>query len=141
MKSSSGQFIDANVIMYSIGGPHPLREPCRIVFEKIKHGLIQVVTNTEVLQEILYRFFSLKRYPQGEAAYTSTVEICAEILPVTLKDTDLALDLLKKYAGITPRDAVHAATMIHHDIKEILSTDSHFDLIKEIRRISPTLSP
>lgn len=137
MKPSYYQFIDANLIMYSLGGPHPLREPCRMVFEKIKDGLIQVVTNTEVLQEILYRFFSIKKSSVGALAYTSLVEICVEILPVTLHDMDLALDLLKKYPGITSRDAVHAATMINHEIKEILSADSHFDLIQEIRRIPP----
>ncbi len=119
------QFIDANLIMYAIGGPHPLREPCRAVLEQIKDGVLQVVTNTEVLQEILYRFFFLKRYSQAEVAYHSTVGICAEILAVTHHDMDLALDLLKQHPGIAARDAVHAATMIHHGIKEILSTDSH----------------
>jgi predicted nucleic acid-binding protein len=138
MKSPSYQFIDANLIMYAIGTPHPLREPCRTILKQIKDGLIQVVTNTETLQEILYRFFSIKRYSQAEVAYTSTVEICAEILPVTLRDMDLAMDFLKRYPEITSRDAVHAATMIHHDINKILSTDSHFDLIHEVRRIPPT---
>lgn len=137
MKPPSYQFIDANLIMYSLGGPHSLREPCKTVLEKIKNGLIQVVTDTEVLQEILYRFFSIKRYSLGELAYTSTVELCAEILPVTLKDTDRALDLLKGFPQITSRDAIHAATMINNGIKEILSTDPHFDLVPKIRRIHP----
>jgi hypothetical protein len=110
-----------------------------MVLKKIKDGLIQVVTNTEVLQEILYRFFSIKKPSLAALAYTSLVEICVEILPVTLHDMDLALELLKKYPDITARDAVHAATMIHHNIKEIFSADSHFDLIPEIRRIPPEL--
>ncbi len=137
MKPPTYQFIDANLIMYSLGSPHPLREPCRMVLEKIKDGLIQVVTNTEVLQEILYRFLSIKKPSLAALAYTSLVEICVEILPVTIHDMDLALDLLKKYPDITTRDAVHTATMINHEIKEILSADSHFDFITEIRRIPP----
>ena len=139
MKLQDCQFIDANLIMYSVGSPHPLREPCRMVLKKIKDGLIQVVTNTEVLQEILYRFFSIKKPSLAALAYTSLVEICVEILPVTLHDMDLALELLKKYPDITARDAVHAATMINNDLNEILSADSHFDLISEIRRIHPEL--
>ncbi|SPD72990.1 conserved hypothetical protein [uncultured Desulfobacterium sp.] len=131
------KFIDANLIMYSLGSHHPLREPCREFLKKIKDGLIQVITNTEVLQEILYRFFSIKKPSLAALAYTSLVEICVEILPVTHKDMDLALELLKKYPEITSRDAVHAATMINCEIREILSADSHFDLIPEIRRISP----
>ena len=137
MSPSPYQFIDANVIMYAIGGAHPLREPCRTALSKIKDGLIQVVTNTEVLQEMLYRYFSIKKPSQGEAAYSALMEICDEILPITLHDMDLALDLLKKHPSITSRDAVHAATMINHNIKEIISTDPHFDLIPDIRRIPP----
>ena len=61
-------FIDANLIMYSIGSPHPLREPCKKFLEKIKSREILGVTNTEVLQEILYRYFSIGRRALGEIA-------------------------------------------------------------------------
>ena len=64
-------FIDANLIMYSIGSPHPLREPCKKILEKIKSREILGVTNTEVLQEILYRYFSIERRTLGEIAYQS----------------------------------------------------------------------
>jgi len=137
MNSAAGQFIDANVLMYSMGGPHPLRSPCKEILRKIKEGRVKAVTNTEALQEILYRFFSIKKYSLAEVVYTSMVEFCEKVLPVTLKDTDLALELLKKSPGITSRDAIHAATMINNGIKDIYSTDSHFDLIAGIRRLQP----
>jgi PIN domain. len=54
-----------------------------------------------------------------------------------VQDTDRALELLKTFPAITSRDAIHAATMINNGIKQILSTDTHFDLIPEIRRIDP----
>ena len=131
-------FIDANMIMYSMGGPHPLREPCKRFFEKIKSREILGVTNTEILQEILYRYFSIERRTVGEMAYQSIVEFCTDIFPVRVADTDKALEILKKVRGITSRDAIHSATMIHNGIKEIVSTDPHFDLIPEIKRIDPT---
>ena len=130
-------FIDANLIMYSIGRPHPLREPCKKFLEKIKSREILGVTNTEVLQEILYRFFSIERRTLAEIAYQSMIELCTDIFPVRVVDTDKALQILKRVTGITSRDAVHAATMIHNGIKEIISTDPHFDLIQEIKRIDP----
>jgi predicted nucleic acid-binding protein len=130
-------FIDANLIMYSIGGPHPLHEPCKKFLEKIKSREILGVTNTEVLQEILYRYFSIERRTLGEIAYRSMIEFCTNIFPVRVVDTDKALEILKSVNGITSRDAVHAATMIHNGIKEIISTDPHYDLIPEIKRIDP----
>ncbi len=135
--SSAPQFIDANVVMYSLGGSHPLRDPCKKILEKIKAQKIRVVTDTEVLQEILYRYFSIKKYTFGEIAYISMVQFCAKIFPVRVQDTDRALELLKTSPAITSRDAIHAATMINNGIKQILSTDTHFDLIPEIRRIDP----
>ena len=131
-------FIDANLIMYSIGRDHPLREPCKKFLKRIKFREILGVTDTEVLQEILYRYFSIERKALGEIAYQSMVELCADIFPVRVVDTDKALEILKRVSGITSRDAVHAATMIHNGIKEIISTDPHFDLINEVKRIDPT---
>jgi len=46
MNSAAGQFIDANVLMYSMGGPHPLRSPCKEILRKIKEGRVKAVTNT-----------------------------------------------------------------------------------------------
>ena len=130
-------FIDANLIMYSVGSNHPLREPCKRLLEKIRSREILGVTDTEVLEEILYRYFSMNRRTLGEIAYQSMVKLCTEIFPVTVADTDKALGILKQVDGITSRDAVHAATMIHHGIVEIISVDPHFDLIHEIKRIDP----
>jgi len=135
--SSTPQFLDANIVMYSLGGPHPLRDPCKKILEKIKAQKIRVVTDTEVLQEILYRYFSIKKYTLGELAYNSMVQFCAKIFPVRVQDTDRALKFLKTLPAITPRDAIHAATMMNNGIKQILSTDTHFDLILEIKRIDP----
>ena len=80
-----------------MGGPHPLRDPRRKILGKIKAGQIQAVTNTELLQEIIYRFFSIGNPSLGEVAYRSMVQFCAIILPITLKDTDLALRILKDH--------------------------------------------
>ena len=131
-------FVDANLVMYALGGPHPLRDPCRIIFEKIKMQEFPIVTNTEVLQEILYRYFSIGRSALGEIAYRSIVGLSLHVFPIKIEDTDRALELLKTYKNITSRDAIHAATLMNNGIKEIISTDLHFDLIPEIKRIDPT---
>jgi predicted nucleic acid-binding protein len=65
------------------------------------------------------------------------VSISARIFPVEETDLSLAMELLESYPKIQTRDAFHAATMIHNGIKEIISTDPHFDLIDEIKKIDP----
>ena len=61
MNARALSFIDANVIMYAIGGVHPLKEPCVMLLQKIRNSTVRVVSNTEGLQEILYRYFSIKK--------------------------------------------------------------------------------
>jgi predicted nucleic acid-binding protein len=137
INSSVYHFIDANLIMYSLGGSHPLKAPCQNILQKIRSEEILAVTNTEVLQEILHRYFSIGKSEMAEIAYTSMSRICHSVYPVTVAETDRALSLMKKNPTITSRDAIHAATMINRGIKQIISTDSHFDLIPEIKRIEP----
>jgi predicted nucleic acid-binding protein len=60
-----------------------------------------------------------------------------EILPVTEEDIDLAHEILQAHASISVRDALHAATALHHGIKTILSTDRHFDGLPGITRLNP----
>jgi len=130
-------FLDANIIMYALGRDHPLREPCREYLEGVKDGDISVVASTEVLQEIFHRYFSINMPLIAEEAYRAMKTFCKEVYPLTLDDIDRALDLLKESPSINARDAVHAATMLNNGIEKILSTDTHFDKIKGIQRISP----
>jgi predicted nucleic acid-binding protein len=65
-------------------------------------------------------------------------QVGGEILPVTLADMQRAFDLVARYgAAITSRDAVHAATVLNHGVKHIISVDSHFDVIEGITRVDP----
>jgi uncharacterized protein len=137
MSRSTPRFLDANVIMYALGGPHPLQQPCRKILEQTKSGNLLLVSDTEVLQEILYRYFSIQRAALAETAYTAVKDMCVEILPVTLSAMDRALDLLKNDPTITTRGAVHAGVMQHFGLSVIISADTHFDRIPGIRRLDP----
>jgi len=119
--------------MYALGGPHPLQQPCRKILAQTKSGTLLLVTDTEVLQEIFDRYFSIQRAALAETAYTAVKEIGVEILPVM----DRALDLIKNNPTISSRDAVHAAVMLHNGLRVIISTDDHFDRIPGIRRLDP----
>jgi uncharacterized protein len=130
-------FLDASILMYAAGDPHPLREPCRDALSRAVSHRTTLVTNSEVLQEIIYRYFSIRKADTARVVYQSAVRLCTEVLPVAEEHTTRALDLLSKYPGISPRDAIHIATMESAGIKQILSTDRDFDNLREIRRMDP----
>ena len=136
--SKSIYFIDTNIFLYSMGRDHPLKPASVTALHRIREGQITAAVNTEIIQEVLYHFQSIKQLPIGIRLAKDVVSLSTRIFPVEELDLSLAIELLESYPKIQTRDAFHAATMIHNGIKEIISTDPHFDLIHEIKRIDPT---
>jgi len=128
-------FIDSNIPMYVAGRDHPNREMARRFLDRVHAGEVEACTSTEVLQEILYRYSSLGRLDLARQVYELFVQICPVVLPVTLADTDRAKDLLASTAGVSARDAVHAAVMINNDVQQIATFDSGFDRLDGLERI------
>lgn len=137
MDTSSSYFLDANVLMYAAGAAHPLREPCREALTRAVDREVSLVTDAEVLQEILYRYFSIGRSEVARAVYDSAIRLCDEVLPIDERHTSRALEILLEHGGLSPRDAIHAATMEHHGLDRLLSTDRDFDALDQVDRIDP----
>jgi len=132
-------FLDVNVPMYAGGSDHPYKESCAWIMTEVAEGRLEVATDTEAIQEVLYRYGAIKRWEVGVAMANALIELVPEIYPVTLDDARLAVSLFHTYAkkGVTARDVLHAAVMMNRKLDEILSTDAHFDLIKKITRLDP----
>jgi predicted nucleic acid-binding protein len=122
--------------MYSAGGEHPLRGVCRDFIRDAAEGRIEAVSSVEVLQEILHRYVSIGRLDLGCEVYASLVEACARILPIEMKDMDLARDIVCEVNGISARDAMHAAVMLNNGIEYIATFDQGFDRIPGIKRLN-----
>ncbi len=123
--------------MYAVGADHALREPCRAALERAVHQGAALVTDSEVLQELLYRYFAIRRPGIAKIVYASAIRLCHEVLPVAEPHTARALALLLERPSLSARDAVHVATMESARIRRILSTDRDFDAFSEIERIDP----
>ena len=128
-------FVDSNVPMYVAGREHPFREPARRFLERARAGDVDICTSTEVLQEILYRYTALKRRDLATSVYDLFVQLCPTVFPVTLADTDRAKALLTNAASVSVRDAVHAAVMLNHDVRDIATFDEAFDRIEGVARV------
>ncbi len=137
-------FIDTNIVMYATGKEHRYKAPCARIVSGIADGSFQKdvgapVTDTEVFQEILYRYALVGRWERGILICKRFLELGLEILPVDSDGVERMLKLAQVYEdrGIPPRDVVHVAVMIDHGIRRIVSVDSHFDLISEVTSIAP----
>ncbi len=131
-------FIDANIIMYTVGKEHKYKEPCSVLVKRIAEENIVVASDTEVLQEILYRYWLIREFKKARETYSDFKKLISLMFPVSIDDVDLAQELLEENGDIKPRDAIHAAIMLNNGLTRIYSTDAHFDEIRGIERIDPT---
>jgi predicted nucleic acid-binding protein len=127
-------FVDSNIPMYVAGRDHPLRGPAQRFLEQARAGAVEICTSTEVLQEILYRYAALGRRDLAAEVYDLFVQLCPVVFSVTLADTDSARRLIADLAGLSVRDALHAAVMLNNGVSIIATFDAGFDAVPGIER-------
>ena len=131
------RLIDTNVFIYAVGRPHPYKPACLRVLDALESGLLEANIDAELLQEILYVYWSTKRLGQGVALFDRVEQIFPDLIPIAAMDTRVARELLARHPTIAPRDAIHAAVALNHGLDGVISTDGGFDTIPGITRIDP----
>lgn len=122
--------------MYLVGSPHPNKTDAQRLLEKFISERQRLVTDAEVLQEILHRYTSLHRQDKIQPAYDALLNVVDEILPIDRPTMERAKQIVLGYHQLSARDAVHVAVMEQHGIKQILSFDTGFDRLPGISRLS-----
>jgi predicted nucleic acid-binding protein len=129
-------FIDANIPMYLIGAPHPNRERAQSVLELCVRRGDRLVTDAEVLQEILHRYLAINRRDAISPCLDALRGLVDEILPITGDDVLQARQLLLEHPALSARDAIHVAVMRGRGVRCILSFDRGFDLVPGVERLA-----
>ena len=137
--SNNPDFLDVNIPMYAAGQPHHYKDACVWVMGEIARGRLTAVINTEIIQEILYRYGALQRWEIATAMSTNLLTLVPVVYPVSAADICLTVKLFQRHApqGIKARDLIHVAVMQNNGLTQIISTDKHFDLIDGITRLDP----
>lgn len=129
-------FVDSNVPMYLVGAAHPNKLAAQRWLEELVQAEERLVTDVEVLQEVLHRYHAIARPDAIQPAFDSLLGVVDEVFPVELRDVQRAKELLLATAGLSARDCLHVAVMERHGVERILSFDAGFDRIGGLRRLS-----
>ena len=129
-------FIDSNIPMYLVGAAHANKERCVSILERLARDETPLVTDAEVLQEILHRYAAIDRMDAVQPAFDAILGIVDDVFSVSADDLIRAKSLLLSTSGLSARDAVHAAVMTSHEVDTILSFDTGFDVLSFVRRLS-----
>jgi len=126
-------FVDSNIPMYLVGADHQHKAEARALLERAIADGETLVTDAEVLQEILHRYFAIDRRDAIGPAFDALLGVVDEVFPVERDDVDRARRLLGA-AGLSARDAVHVAIMRRRGVSRILTFDRGFDGIPGVQR-------
>ena len=126
-------FVDSNIPMYLVGSDHEHKAEARALLERAIADGETLVTDAEVLQEILHRYSAIDRRDAIGPAFDALLGVVDEVFPVERDDVERARRLLGATA-LSARDAVHVAIMRRRGVSRILTFDRGFDAIADIQR-------
>jgi len=122
--------------MYLVGAPHPHKSDAQRLLERLVSDRQRLVTDAEVLQEILHRYAAINRRDAIQPAYDALLGVVDQVFPVDRTIAERAKEIVLGHRQMSARDAVHLAVMEQHDIEQILTFDAGFDGFPGIKRLS-----
>jgi len=128
--------VDSNIPMYLVGAPHPHKANAQRLLEKLITDRQRLVTDAEVLQEILHRYVAIDRRDAIQPAFDALLGVVDQVLAVDATVVQRAKQIVLGYRQLSARDAVHLSVMEQNGIERILSFDSGFDGFPGIVRLS-----
>ena len=126
-------YLDANIFIYATINTKELGEKSRALLQRIQQGEETAETSALTFDEV---FWAVKKHSLDLAFEACEAMLNFPNLEIISGDREVvssALRIIKEY-NLAPRDAIHAATALMEKAETFVSTDSHFDVIKELKR-------
>lgn len=121
--------------MYLVGSPHTHKIDAQRLLEQLVTERQRLVTDAEVLQEILHRYVAINRRDAIQPAFDALLGIVDRVLDINRIAAERAKEIVLGHRRLSARDALHLAVMEQHGIERILSFDSGFDGLPGVVRL------
>lgn len=125
--------LDTNVLVYAVGGEHPLRAPARRLITALRDGEALATTSVLVLQEFTYVYARRRGAAHAVALTRSYVDLLEPLLPVEQVHLMTALRLVEQH-DLRPSDALLAAAAIHSS-RSLVTADRALTDVPEVRTV------
>jgi hypothetical protein len=129
-------FVDSNIPMYLVGAEHPNKARAQLLLQTAVAQGERLVTDVEVLQEILHRYAAIGRLDAIQPAFDALLGVVDEVFPIEQTDVGQAKDVLLGGTSFTARDALHIAVLERHGVGHVMSFDSDFDRRPGLTRVA-----
>ena len=128
-------FVDSNIPMYLVGAAHPNKVGAQRLLERAVADRERLVTDAEVLQEILHRYAAIQRLEAIQPAFELLLGVVDEVFDVGLTEVQRAKELLLARHPLSSRDALHVAVMERRRVERIMTFDQGFDGVPGVTRL------
>ena len=130
------KYIDSTVIVYALGyGDDPRSHRARFLLEEMVKGKYIGISSNLLISEVSWALWKLKGKDYALEQVNKLLSFSSmRFIPVSDRVVVRSLELMKKYSSLRPFDALHAATCIENGADTLISDDSDFDKISEIKR-------
>lgn len=121
--------------MYLVGAQHPHKDASRLLLERAIARGERLLTDSEVLQEILHRYSSIGRRDAIQPAFDALLAVVDHVYPVEQADLMRTKTLMLNLPQLSARDALHVAIMQRYQVEQIMSFDAGFDSVSGVHRL------
>jgi predicted nucleic acid-binding protein len=129
-------FVDSNIPMYLMGAPHALKADAQRLLERCIAERQRLVTDAEVLQEILHRYVAIDRRDAIQPAFDVLLGVVDQVFPVDRTAVERAKAIVLGHRRLSSRDALHLAVMELQGVRRVMSFDAGFDGFPGIERLA-----
>jgi len=131
------KYIDSNIFINSVLYDDEKAERCKEIALRISNREIFAITSVLTWDELVY---AIRKNLRREIAIIEGEKFLRFpnliFIDANKNIISMAQKLIKRY-NLKPRDAIHAATAISQGCQEIISEDSDFDRVEELKRVGP----
>jgi len=114
---------------------HPNKLAAQRWLEELVQAEERLVTDVEVLQEILHRYTAIDRRDAIQPAFDALRGVVDDVFAIDLADAERAKAIVLERRQLSARDSLHAAVMERHGVGRILSFDRGFDTLPGVTRM------
>lgn len=129
--------VDTTVLVYAVGGDHPLAGPCRDLVRRVGDDRLRATTTAEVLQE----FAHVRARRRGRADAVDLTRryhtLFAPLVVVEAEDLDAGLEVFLQHEGLGCFDAVLAAVARRCGAAALVTADRAFAFVPVLRVLDP----
>ena len=127
-------YLDSNVFIYADLNQEDIGDRARSLLREVQDGKQPASTSALTFDELVWTVKKHRDLEQAIIAGEAFLGLSGlDIVQVSGDLLSIALELIRRYQ-LDPRDSIHAASALLERAEVIVSTDKHFDKVKELKR-------